>query len=401
MTIRQLHAIRIVEHLQGGPRSSQRRRLATAGALGEDRAAVESVAPEAGQQQFRHLAIGEHAALIATSVEQLASASGIGAVPYSSDGERDPQRDGYYSVSDEQTERPVASDDRVQRIDISLTRAGTIGSVWRAVAANPDPVDNPFGNSAGAEIGVHADADKVRWFDAIATGAVEDATVQRTVSGERADVDIYDATEPSFSQPRLIFSLGYQREYEADVHLWDDRDRSKTVTVDTGTSSQVGSAVVGEATVGSGQTALRWQRVYSTEHDYVGTPVAETGRLRLSFDEDAGRLRAERWSESDQTYELVELGQSPWRLYDVDITHVSLARIKAQVEFEDTSASSLTTHNLNVSIKRGYDDALWTVPLNGSSPPQGLIDRLDPIAATQGSDASADMTLIERTEVDK
>ncbi|QLH78669.1 hypothetical protein HZS55_15845 [Halosimplex rubrum] len=404
MTLRQLHALRIGELVQNDSRTSKRRRMATAGALGDDTAAVETVAPEAGEQGFQYMVVGGYASLTATAVEELAGASTIGAVPYASPSGSDPQRDGYYVIDDDQSARPIASSDIVHRLDIRLTEEGTRGSHWRAVAARPDAVDNPFGDGGDAEIGLHAGAEKVRWFDDRGgSGAIEDATVQRTVAGERTDFEIYDATEPSFSQPTLIYTLDYTDEYQADVHLWDDNGRSKTVVVDEGGGSEVGTATVGDATVGGGGTdAVRWGRVYSTGHDFVGAPVAETGRLRLRFDENRGRIEAYRWNDADAHYDRVQLDlTSDWRLFDVDVTHIGLARIDLQVEFRDTSTSALTTQNLNCSLKRGYDDALWMVPPNASSPPQGLVDRVDAIASTQGSDPAAGAELVERTRVNE
>jgi hypothetical protein len=402
MTLRQLHALRIGELVQNDTQSSKRRQLATSGALGDDTAAVETVAPEAGEQRFQYMAIGGYASLAATSVEEMAGASTIGAVPYASTGDPDPQRDGYYVINDKESARPIASSDIVHRLDIRLTKEGTRGSHWRSVSTNPNPVDNPFGSSGSVEIGLHGHAEKVRWFDnSGGTGAIEDATIQRTVAGERCELDIYDAAEPSFDQPSLIYTLPYEKEYEADVLLFDDHDRTKTVLIPQTKGDEVGSASVGDATIGGGSTAVRWPRVYATGHDWVGQPVAETGRLRLQFDENRGRIKASRWNETEGQYNAVQLGLTDWRLYDVDVTHIGLARLKLQVEFEDTSASSLTTRNLNCSLKRGHENALWIVPQNASAPPQGLIDRLDPIASPQGSDPAADTELVERSTVNR
>lgn len=402
MTLRQLYATRIGEVVQSDTQSSKRRRLATAGALNADDAAVSTVAPEAGEQRFRYMAVGGFASLAASAVEELAGAANIGAVPYATVAGDDPQRDGYFVVGDEATERPISAQSDVQRLDISLTREGTRGNQWRAIQTKPQTVDNPFGSDAGAEVGAHAAARKVQWYDATGgTGAVESATVQRTVTGERADINIYDATEPTFDDPALIYTLPYEREYQADAHLWDDHARAKTAAVVDDTGDSVGSATVGDATIAGLGTALAWGRVYGTGHDYVGERVAETGALRLRFDESRGRLKAWRWDDADAVYQPVQLdASSSWRLYDVDITDISLGSIDAQVEFRDTSAASLTTHNLDVSLKRGYEDALWTVPANGSTPPQGLIDRVDAIASTQGSDPAAATQLIPREDVD-
>jgi hypothetical protein len=161
----------------------------------------------------------------------------------------------------------------------------------------------------------------------------------------------------------------------------------------------VGSSTVGDATVTDTVTtevASQWQRVYVTDHDWRGDIVLETDRLRLTIDQPEDTLRAYRWS--DGQYELVQLGASDWRLFDVDITTIGLARIEAQFEFERQADG--TRHNLNATLVRGLDDVVWTEPVNEDSTPQGLIDRLAPIATA--ADALAPTgDVVRRGDVDR
>lgn len=379
----------------------QRRRtqLVAEGKLDSDVPTVTQVSPDAGER----LLVGQHrgvfARKLATEMEELFAASGVETVPfYDPDGG---QQDGYYALSNVSLTTPNGeqagtASEYGQTFDGVLRREGTRASHYRSVATTVQAVDNPFGSGTDATVAISARADDVQWYDS-GTGATESATVQQTVTGEHGDLDVYDTTEPSFDSPTLLYDLALAQQASADMTVWDTLGRDKTVVIDEADSDTVGSATVGSATV-SGETTVTpaWQRVFVTDHETDGTLVIDSERLRLHFETERNRLVAERWNDTDANWDLVQLGTSSWRLQGVDIRRVGLARVVALVTFSDGSSS----HTLRLDVGRGDRSGLWTVPTNGSSPPQGLIDRLDPIAQTTDTATAEAAGIVERTEVE-
>jgi len=394
---RYLHALAIPEQTLQGPRGSQSMQIASEGKLQSDVPAVESISPDAGDIVVAGIVAGKHAELTATALEELFGAGGIEVVPFYGD-ESDPNRDGYYATTDISVKRATATQKELQRFDGSLTHRGSKRSHRRAVRTSPTSIDNPFRPPSSVEIGISSRADRVQWFDDRGgSNAVEDATVQRTVETEHDRVDIYEVTEPAFDNPALVYRLDYEHEWRVDARVWDTFDRGKTKTYTYGGSS-VGDATIGEATIGESRTVLTWQRTYRTDHDFVGSPVLENGRIRLELDEDSGQIRAYRWNPSDGMYNLVQLGITSWRLHDADVTYIGLESVDAQLEFREMDGSG--THQLNVSLKRGLDGGLWANPDSEGSVPQGLADRLEPIAVNAGQDPGEVADIVERAEVE-
>jgi hypothetical protein len=402
MPDRRLYRITLPEALLQGRNPQTSRRIASETVLQSDVAEVEGIAPNSEDLTLSGEMFGELVDVTADELRELFASEAYSPIPLvGKSGVRVPDA-GYYEPADGRIEPRDARERRIQRPRrLQLTHAGDIASYWRAIRTFPTTEDNPFGSASTAEIGLSARARKVRWFDGVGdTNNTESATVQRTVEGEHGEINIYDATEPSFDSPSLIFRLDYHHEWRTGARVWDRRGREKYYEED-GDGAQVGSATVGDtATVGQSRTPLQWQQVFVTKHDFENdVAVVETDRLRLQFDEANQQLQAYRWEPDDSVYEIVALGNSSWRLWDLDLLTVSQCRVDAQVEFEDTSAASLTTHNLNMSAKRGYDDVLWLNPDNEGAVPQGLKDRLDPIAHGSQEDPAAAMDIIRRTEV--
>lgn len=391
MASKTLYTLAVPRDAQTSTRSELQRNLSKQGVLQSDVAAVEAVSLDPGQQILQGQYRGRYSDLMAAEFEELFDASGIEAVPFYSRSDRT-QTDGYYTLENTTVQPldPRAAD--VSQFDGVLTRVGSRTSHWRAVRTSPVPATNDFGTGTGAWVGVPERAQKVRWFDPVG-GTIEAATVQETVPAEVQNVARYDVTEPTFSEPTLLYDLPYQYEGATDLRVWDDSNRSRFEPPDNDT---VGSVTVGSATVG-GRGIPRWQAVFRTDHEYQGTTLVENAILRLEFDEERGHLRASRWSGSVGDYATVHLGGSDWHLFDVDLTHIGLDHVDAQVEFESPSGGFF---NLNMSLKRGYRNALWTVPDNESGPtPSGLITRLDPIAHPSDTDPNATQDVIRRKEV--
>lgn len=396
MADKYLYNLVIPEGAQLTQTQRQVRQLLSQGTLSPGTAAVESITADAGTKTLTGRVTGEYAELTAAEFEELFSQDDIEVVAFYAPGTDATHEDRYVALKDVSTEPAHPFETRVQRFDGSLTKVGTRASHRRALRANPTTESNPFGSDTTAEVGIPARASKVQWYDPN-DASLTDATVQRTVTGEHDDIAIYDAAAPSISRPVLVYDVAYRHEWPVDVRVWDDRNGQKLAEEGGGDGATVGSDTVGSATVGnSPTTAVRWQRVFSADHDYQGTPIVETDRLRVEFDAPQ-KLRAYRWDAGEEDYARVQLGATAWRLTDANIRRIGVERIDGQCKFSSGSSS----HNLNVSLKRGYEDALWLNPDNEGSVPQGLIDRLDPIAATSDEDPAAVADVIERNEVDR
>ncbi|EMA17176.1 hypothetical protein [Haloarcula amylolytica] len=375
---RTLYALRVPDAALEQPSSTQSLQVASNSPLNSDSPAVDSLAAEPGSRPLAGVVAGQYADIIACEFEELFSATGIEVVPWF--GDTNNQRDAYVALEDVTVDQATAQEPRLQRFDGQLSQAGTQEDHQRALYCNPQPVDNPFGSTSTAEVGLSAQASNVQWWDHV-TGATAAATVQRTMAGEHDDVEIYDATEPGFDNPVLLHEIAYDAEWPTDVRVWDDYNRSKSA----------------QTTV-NGETRTvdpTWQRCFVTSHEFVGTPILESDKLRLEADTDNQLLSASRWTGS--SYDGVSLGASDWRLRTLDLSRIGIERIDAQTVWIDTSNGG--THRLDLTLKRGREDALWTVPDNGSTPPQGLIDRLSPIASPADQAAGEVLDIVAKSEV--
>ncbi|EMA19004.1 hypothetical protein [Haloarcula argentinensis] len=374
---RTLYALRISEAALEQPSTSQTLRVASNSPLNSDAPEVDSLAADPSTRPLAGVIAGKYAGKLAREFEELFSATGIEVVPWFGD---DVQQDAYVVVEDITIDQATPQASELQRFDGQLSRAGTQESHLRALYCNPQPVDNPFGSSSTAQVGLSVRADNVEWWDHV-TGAKAPATVQRTVSGEHDDIEIYDATEPGMDNPVLLHYIAYGAEWPTDVRVWDDYNRNKVAT-----------------TTVNGETRTvdpTWQRCFVTSHEFVGTPILESDKLRLEADTDGQLLSASRWTGS--SYDSVSLGSSDWRLRTLDLARIGVERIDAQTDWINTGNGD--THRLDLTLKRGRDDALWTVPDNGSPPPQGLIDRLNPIASPANQAAGEVLDIVAKSEV--
>jgi len=393
MTTLQLYTQPIPDADQTRGRSSQQPNNSLLGLLNSDPSAAKRISTPPGEQQLTAQHRGRYADLMADEIEELGGASGFTELPLFARSERT-AIDGYYLVDDARVSPVDPREPRVQEIQITLSRAGTRTSHWRAVATNPQDVDNPFGSGATEEIAVSVRTSDHQWYNPD-TGATESATVQREIDGEHDQLSVFDVTESSFSEPVLLYNISYQQEWPTDCRVWDDYGRDK-VDVEVDSGATVGSATVGSATIPASTTVdSTWQRVFITDHDWVGQPVLETDRLRLVADTDQRRLLAYLWT--GDHYAIRQLGVSPWRLCELDLTHVGPTAIEAQTEWEDVNTGD--RHTLDLTLGRGDDAVLWTVPQNGSSPPSGLVDRLDPIAQTTDRGTAERPAIIQRSKV--
>jgi len=134
------------------------------------------------------------------------------------------------------------------------------------------------------------------------------------------------------------------------------------------------------------------------QHDFADPIVLDTGVLRLKLDEPAGTISAEEWDATNSSWNAVGLtNNSSWSLFDVDLTSIGMVSAEAQLTFSD--GSSLFA--LDAILGRGDDAVLFDNPQadDGEPIPQGLLDWLDPIAASTVVATGETKGLVSRQEV--
>jgi hypothetical protein len=375
-----IHNLVVDSDSQRSSQTNLRNEIAALGVLNEDSDVVESLASEPSTQRLTGTVKGTYAAKVARELEEIGRASGVDtAAVYRDDGTAG-QLNGYYSISTVDTGPADPREERLQSVDISWERAGTRASKWRAVETNLDQLQNDFGTSTSAEIGVPATASKVRWFNAT-TGGREDATLVTTRSSQFGDVEIYDAQAAPWDHPTLTFDVDYGEEWPTQARVWDDR---------------------GHADKLDANGDVQWAKVYATDHDPEGLFLVDNGLLRLTFNTGGNTLFAEEWDDSAGAWSTVSLDSSNWELFDVDLTRIGQGRVEGQVEFRDATQSPTAYFALNCRLGRGATDAQWTVPPGESgTTPSGLQTRLDPIASTSIVSPTETWGLTDRSEVRK
>ncbi|AXR78981.1 hypothetical protein [Natrarchaeobaculum sulfurireducens] len=300
-----------------------------------------------------------------------------------------PGYDGYYVADDatRNTKLAEGGDADYERIDTSLTRAGTDQRLVRALEAAPRLADHEFGNDLEAHIALPTDARKVRWFDPD-SGDRELAEPVETVATAYGDVDVYDLEgwpdyefdpdDPS-EAPLLVYEIDKDRDAEADVRLWDTRGY--------------------ESLEDGGRR--RWQYVFSKDHEYDGAIVLDTGRLRLWLDEDDGTVDAQELDSSEAEWTDLELAaEQPESVavFDIDVREIGMVRDRVQVTF-DVDGELFA---MDAILQAGHDAVLVDIPDGESGPiPADVESWLEPIAAETIVDAQPTKQLIERNNVRK
>lgn len=397
MPDRVLYNLVVPEESQTRQNDTISRSVSKQGTVGDGRPSAESVSVSPTDRTLRGWYRGKYSSMLARQFEELFDATGIEEVPYwTIDGTSND--DGYYSLENVNIQRADPRTDKVHQFDGRLTQVGTRRSHWRAIQTAVDTVTNDFGNTTEQEIAVHERSSKVRWFDRTG-GGTESATVQRRVAGEGGTVEIYDTSEPTFGDPTLIYEIPHRFEGRTNCRIWDSNGRSEFEYLNNTEPPKVGTATVGPDTHVGGVGVKSWARVFTTNHDFRGHAVIDNGILRLEFYEQQGHIRATRWDSNINDWATVSLGSTDWHLFDVDLTHVGLSRVEAQVTFSDSTGSQYT---LDMALSRGAESALWIRPVNESSGvPAGLESRLDPIAKTTDKDTGEKMTLVRREDTRK
>lgn len=324
---------------------------------------------------------GARSRLMATELKQLFGSSGFSAVPYFTVGE-DNEDDGYYALrSVDISPLDARVSDGYHSFSGVMDFSGTRKSRFRSVSTAPVELDNDFGNDQTTYVGVDARANMVRWFEPT-TGSTESPSPVSTAQGEFGSVELYDLdasglTGSGDAGPKLVYDLPYEDEGKTDVRVWDTRGEPKT----------------------DANGYVNWQKVYTLSHVYAGAVVLSNGVVRLTVDESASSVSAERWSSG--SWSSVSLGASDWVPRDVDVWRISPAGAVAQVRFEDT-ANPGNYYSLNGHLWRGRDSLLWESPDGETGvTPAGLVDLLDPVAETTLNSPGSEAGLVNREEVRK
>jgi hypothetical protein len=361
-----------------------RQQIASSGVLNQDGGNIEQIASEPADQQIRGHYRARYAAKMAQELEELAS-SGLGPLPVTALSDSvSTALDGYYEIESADIAPPRAATEAVQRYDVSLSKKGTRNSAWRALETNPSQVDHDeqWGNDTTELVGMPSTASKVRWYRD-ETSAVAPASATSTRQAELGDVEIFDLADGrsalSLSSDQdlwLIYDIDYGAEETVDIRVWDTRGYDSKHDNDGG---------------------LQWAKLFNTQHDFDDLVVLDSGVLRLELDEAAGTITAETWESSTSSWTSVGMSNdSSWSLLDVDLTHVGMVRVDAQLTFSDGSS----LYALDAILGRGDDSVLFAIPDGESAPiPSGIVDWLDPVAASTVYATAGQKDLIDRQEV--
>ena len=326
--------------------------------------------------QFR----GRYAEKMAEQVEELFGSEDIDTVAFY--GAADTSvRDGYYALRDLVRVGPVVRQEpNLQEFNGIAVKEGTRRDRWRSVKTSPVSRTNPFGSTSVSAVGVPSSADKVRWYDPN-TNTTETPSPISTTTTENGDVVLYDALSASFDGPTVIYDIPYEDEGKTDSKLWD---------------------TLGHATMKDSDGAVRWQKVFSSAHEYDGELVMDNSKLRVYADDSSRSLSAERYGSG--SWSSVSLGTSDWVLYDYDVYDSSPAGVRVQCEFENTSVDSgeESFHRYNLALLRGWEDLLiFNPPTQTAASTPDLDSLLSPVASDRAVDPDQVRSLVRRSEVRK
>lgn len=291
---------------------------------------------------------------------------------------------GYYEVENADVQAAKPGVEHVFEYTLTLTIAGTREDARRAVRTNPQAVAGAFPSDAtGPVIWIPAAATDVRWYsDANGT---EPATQTNSAEAEYGTVAQYDPTDATAAAPALTYDLPFDADGPTDTRVSDTRDRSKFATTAGGDSVNV------------------WPHAYHTGYQFDGTPVIDTGRIRLYLGANpAGSTRddiaAETYDAGTDAWVAAGLdATNPWTLTDWSLTRIRPARATVRTRWSDGTDE----YTLDGIAERGTDGVVWTVPDNEPTPtPTGLTNLLGPTSRAPGELAFAVQGLIDRSTRD-
>ncbi|GAB6863217.1 hypothetical protein ACFR97_10285 [Haloplanus litoreus] len=368
------YALALPAATQDQPTSDLTQNVETYGMLDGGSGGVESVSSDPNQRTFDGVYGGQYAAKMATELAELAQGVDLGGIPIHGRPGQTPF-DGYYVVESADVDPADARTDNLWNYSLTLRRKGTKAEYRVAAKTDPKERPHPFGNDTTELVAIPATADAIRWVSRDKTQQQAVGGPTATVSAELGDLSQFDVTNAPYDRPYLVYRIAYGAESPVDCRVWDTRRLANKL---------------------DGDGDLQWAKVFATSHDPVGALVADNGRLRVTLDEGANTLSAERWDDANGQWTSVPLGSSDWQLFDVDLTHPGAAQVRARLTFEDTSSGDL--FEVELALHRGWDDLLLYSPAD-LQVPSGLVTRLEPIAASTVIDPQPKRTLIARQEL--
>lgn len=372
-----LYTTPLPEAAQTSETNQLRQQLSQLGLLDQPGTAVENISSGGGdltlEGQYRY---GERVSeMLAAELRELSSAGTAGLPLYREDGRFADA--GYYVIKSVDVDPVHANRREVYQFQISLVLEGTRADKFRAVRTGVSQEDHPFGNLTTAEVAAPAAATDVQWLNE-ETKETVDPTLVATRTAEGGDISVYDARAPTIDNPTLVYDLAYSQGSEYDVRVWDTRGNSSKLDADG---------------------LVTWEKCYSRSHDFAGEKVLDNGLVRLRFDAGGSGLSAERWDDGAGSWTSQSLGTSDWTLRSADIRHIGRARVDARAVFEDSTQSPTAVYPLDVSLKRGWVDPLWSEIDGEGGTPTGLVDLLDAVADEQIYSPGGTLGLVDREEV--
>lgn len=366
--------------------------LLESGGLATERIATDQIDLSVNGQ-FR---LGENLSRrVAMELESI-GASTYSAVPLFATDTDDPRR-GYYEVRlvDVQPAHPTTTG--AYQYTVALSESGSHETHWRGMRTESESISHNLATGSEGEIGLDHRATKVRWFDPDPANSTESATVQSTVEGELGSIQLYDPTEPTFTNPILLYELDFGREYRTDCVVWDDRGYGEKFYRVSEGGTQYDNEQYDNTSEQQRATATQWAHIYDNSHEYDGVPIVENRRVRIRFDEPNEEIEAWQWDANASAWSEVAIDHSDYSLFDADIEAIGPADVTAYVEWEDTSTGDIDP--VVLKVQRGLDEVVMRVPENESSIPTDLENQLSPIVSDQTTDKQPSQTIIRREEV--
>ena len=289
---------------------------------------------------------------------------------------------GYYELANVDVSPAHPTSEDVFEFTVGLNETGTRETHWRAVRTTQETVDTLFTGTDTSYVAIPNEATKTQWYDS--QEGTEKATATYTVEAEFGDVDRYDPTDSTFDDPILLYELDFDQEGRIDAKVWDDRGRDKFFTYSDSESNTV--------------DINQWAHVFHSAWEFDGTPVIDTGRLRVWFDPPAGANRddiyAETWDDFNNEWSTVGLPSTSYDVIDVDLISIGPAEVTAQLLWTDGTELD----RINGIFDRGDDSVLWTETDNETTTAQGVKDAIMAIARQTDQNVAPAQTVIARSE---
>jgi len=289
---------------------------------------------------------------------------------------------GYYELANVDVSPAHPTSEDVFEFTVGLNETGTRETHWRAVRTTQETVDTLFDAFDTSYVAIPNEATKTQWYDS--QQGTEKATKVDTVEAEFGDVDRFDPTDSTYDNPILLYELPFDREGRVDTVVWDDRNREKFWMF---TDSQSNTVDVNQ-----------WAHVFNPAWEFDGSPVIDTGRLRVWFDPPAGANRddiyAETWDATNDEWSTVGLPSTTYDVIDVDLISIGPSEVTAQLLWTDGT----NLDRINGIFDRGDDSVLWTETDNETSTAQGVKDAIIAIARQTDQNVAPSQTVIARSE---